>query len=62
VLVEHRLGNPGTLGDLVHAGRVIAICREHLEGRLEQLRPSLRLGQASGANGLGGHDLNTTDG
>jgi hypothetical protein len=62
VLVEHRLGDPGALGDLVHSGRVIAVRRENLEGRLQQLGATLGLGQARGAGGLGGHVMNTTDG
>ena len=37
VLVEHRLGDPGALGDVVHRRGVVALGDEDLEGRLEQL-------------------------
>lgn len=41
MLVEHRLADPGAVGDLVHTGGVVAPRDEHLAGRLEQLRASL---------------------
>ena len=37
VLVEHRLGDPGPLGDVVHRGGVVALGDEHLERGVEQL-------------------------
>ena len=37
VLVEHRLGDPRALGDVVHRRGVVALGDEDLEGRLEQL-------------------------
>jgi hypothetical protein len=37
VLVEHRLGHAGRLGDVVHGRRVEALRGEHLEGGVQQL-------------------------
>ena len=44
VLVEHRLGDAGALGDVVHRGGVVALGDEHLEGGLEQLGPAASRG------------------
>ena len=52
VLVEHRLADPGPLGDLVHRGRVVAVLHEHFLRRAEQLAAAGRPGQP-GAPGLG---------
>ena len=41
VLVEHRLGDAGALGDVVHRGGVVALRDEHLERGLQQLGPAL---------------------
>ena len=49
VLVEHRLGDPGALGDVVHRGGVVALRDEHLEGSRQQLRPPLAAGEAYAA-------------
>ena len=45
VLVEHRLGDPGPLGDVVHRGGVVALRDEDLESGLEQLGAPLAAGQ-----------------
>jgi hypothetical protein len=37
VLVEHGLGDPGRLGDLVHRGAAVAVCGEHGQCPVEQL-------------------------
>ncbi len=49
VLVEHRLGDPGAFGDVVHGGRVIALRDEHLEGGRQQLRAALAARQPAAA-------------
>ena len=62
VLVEHRLGDPGALGDVVHGGRVVALRDEDLERGAEQLgatsasrQPhSLAVGRRSGPRFLHG--------
>jgi hypothetical protein len=37
VLVEHRLGDPGGLGHVVHRRGMEAVLAEHLEGDVEEL-------------------------
>ncbi len=37
VLVQHGLGHPGGLGDIVHRGLVEALRREHAQGAVEEL-------------------------
>ena len=49
VLVEHRLGDPGPLGDVVHRGGVVALGDEHLERGLEQLGAALAARQPAAA-------------
>ena len=41
VLVEHRFGDPGPVGDLVHGGGVVAGLDEHRLGGVEQLGAAL---------------------
>ena len=41
VLVEHRLGDAGALGDVVHRGGVVALRDEDLQRGLEQLGAAL---------------------
>ena len=54
VLVEHRLGDPGPLGDVVHRGGVVALGDEHLEGGLEQLGAALPARQPAAARRAAG--------
>ena len=49
VLVEHRLGHPGALGDVVHRRRVVALRDEHLERGRQQLRAALAARQPAAA-------------
>ena len=46
VLVEHRLGDAGGVGDVVHRGGVEPAGGEHLAGDVEELAPAL-LGRES---------------
>ena len=46
VLVEHRLGDPGELGDRIHAGGVVPLRDEGLARGVEQLRTPLLARQA----------------
>ncbi|GAA0657115.1 hypothetical protein GCM10009548_24810 [Streptomyces malaysiensis subsp. malaysiensis] len=60
VLVEHRLADPGALGDVIHRGRVVALCDEDLlrgsqelitSGSARQARtPWARLGLLDGCH------------
>ena len=62
VLVQHWLGDPGPLGDVVHRGGVVALRDEDLLRRLEQLlapgrprqahRPACRVRTAGRGHGL----------
>ena len=54
VLVEHRLGDPGGVGDGVHRRALVAVVRELLEGDVEQLLAPLGGGQAGHQRRLGG--------
>ena len=49
VLVEHRLADPGGVGDVVHRRRVVALGDEDLLGRAEQLLAPGRAGQPGAA-------------
>ena len=49
VLVEHRLGDPGPLGDVVHRRGVVALGDEHLERGVEQLGAALAARQPAAA-------------
>ncbi|GHI87550.1 hypothetical protein Sxan_49140 [Streptomyces xanthophaeus] len=40
VLVEHRLADPGALGDVVHRGSVVPLRDEDLLSRAQELVPS----------------------
>ena len=48
VLVEHRLGDAGGLGDVVHRRLVVARPGEHVEGDVEQLLAPGGGGEARG--------------
>ena len=50
VLIEHRLGDPGRVGDVVHRGLVEAVLGEQPEGHPEQL------GSPAGGRQALGHD------
>ena len=54
VLVEHRLADPGAVGDLVHGRGVEALRHEDLLRRLEQLEAPRAPREARGAAGRGG--------
>src|SRR5690606_7960355 len=69
VLIEHRLGDPRALGDVVHRGRVEALGDEDLERRRQQLGAALAARQARapgalhtyvGLAGLAAHGPQTT--
>ena len=47
VLVEHRFGDTGGLGDVVHRGAVEATAGEHLDGDIEDLFTAGRCGEAN---------------
>ena len=50
VLVEHRLADPGPVGDLVHRGGVVALGDEHLLRGGQQLQPALSARQPGPAH------------
>ena len=51
VLVEHRFGDAGALGDVVHRRRVVALRHEHLPRGIEQLDAARGTRQARAARG-----------
>jgi hypothetical protein len=59
VLVEHRLGDAGRLGDGLHRGAAITVPAEDPAGDLEQLRPpgGRRQAGAPGSHGALDHRL-----
>ena len=55
VLVEHGLADPGTLGDVVHSGGVVALGGEHVASGDEELGTPGAAGQAYSAGRCLGH-------
>ena len=47
VLVDHRLGHPGALGDLFHRGAFIAAFGKQCSGDVDELVPTLAAGHSS---------------